>query len=183
MVLLSVGRLRYYKGLDDLIRALPALPDTLAVIAGNGPMEAQWKALAAGMGVADRVLFTGSPTDAELPLYYQAADVYALPANSRAEALGLAVIEAMASGLPAITTEVGSGTSWVNLDGQTGLVVPPSDPRALAAAIMRLRDPALRAGFAAAARVRATGEFSHTVTFARVEALYRKTLDAMPRSI
>lgn len=173
LVLLSVGRLRYYKGLDDLIRAMPDLPNAVAVIAGNGPMEADWRALAQATGVADRVIFAGSPSDDELPAVFQAADAYVLPANTRAEAFGIAVLEAMASALPVVTTEVGSATSWINQDGLTGFVTPPQQPAALAAAITQLADPATRARLGQAARQRVLDEFTRERMVARVEAVYR----------
>jgi rhamnosyl/mannosyltransferase len=172
LVVMNIGRLRYYKGLDDLIRALPRLPGVLAVFVGNGPMEAEWKALADAQGVADRVLFPGSPDDAALPTWLQAADVYALPANSRAEAFGIAVLEAMASSLPVITTDVGSGTSWINQHEATGVVCPPQDPAALAAAITRLHAPELRTRFGEAARARVEAEFTREKMLARVLAVY-----------
>ncbi len=161
MLLLSVGRLRYYKGLDDLIRALPAVPQARSVIVGSGPMEAEWKELARSIGVADRVVFAGEAPDEALPLYYAASDIFVLPANARAEAFGTVIVEALAAGKPVISTEVGTGTSWVNVDGQTGLVVPPHDPPALAAAIGTLiGDGRLRQRLGRAAQARAYAEFT-----------------------
>ena len=179
LVVLSVGRLRYYKGLDDLIRALVERSDVLAVIAGDGPMRAEWQALADSLGVAERVRFVGSPSDDDLPACFRAADAYALPANVRAEAFGIAVLEAMASGLPVLTTEVGSATSWINQDGVTGYVVPPQDPPALAAALGQLQNAATRwrLGNAAAARVQT--EFTRKLMVQRVEAAYQTTDDRL----
>jgi rhamnosyl/mannosyltransferase len=82
-ILLSVGRLRYYKGLDALIRALPQIPNARYVIAGDGPMYDEWQQLARSVGVADRVFFAGEVADAELPHYYAACDLFVLPANAR----------------------------------------------------------------------------------------------------
>lgn len=160
-LLLSVGRLRYYKGLDDLIRALPTIPQARSIIVGSGPMEADWKELARAVGVADRVTFTGEVPDEDLPLYYAAADLFVLPANARAEAFGTVIVEALAAGKPVISTEVGTGTSWVNVDGQTGLVTPPHDPPALARAINALlADEGLRRRLGRAAQARAYREFT-----------------------
>ncbi|MCS6773466.1 MAG: glycosyltransferase, partial [Thermoflexales bacterium] len=138
LTLLSVGRLRYYKGLDDLIRALTELPKARALVVGTGPMESSWRKLARELGVEERVTFAGEVSDEDLPLWYHKADIYVIPANSRAEAFGVAILEAMASGLPVISTEVGSATSWINQHGETGLVVPPRDPHALAEAVRAL---------------------------------------------
>jgi glycosyltransferase involved in cell wall biosynthesis len=173
LVLLSAGRFRYYKGLGDLIRAMPSVPNAIAVLVGNGPMETEWKSLAQSLNVADRVLFPGSPSNDALPAYFQAADVFAFPSNSRAEAFGIAMLEAMASGLPAISTEVGSATSWINQDGVTGLVIPPEDPAALARAIEQLRGPDFRAKAGNAARQRVRDEFTRERMVTRVMQAYK----------
>ena len=176
-VLLSVGRLRYYKGLDDLIRALPQIPNAKYVIVGDGPMYDEWKQLARSVGVADRVFFAGEVSDVELPYYYAACDLFVLPANARAEAFGTVLVEALAAGKPVISTEVGTGTSWVNVHGQTGLVVPPHDPLVLAAAINQLLgDDQLRAQLGRAARTRADEEFTVERMIDRVYAEYERLL-------
>jgi len=176
-ILLSVGRLRYYKGLDDLIRALPQIPHAKYVIVGDGPMYDEWQQLARSAGVADRVFFASEVSDTELPYYYAACDLFVLPANARAEAFGTVIVEALAAGKPVISTEVGTGTSWVNVHGQTGLVVPPRDPPALALAINRLlSDDRLRAQMGHAARVRAHEEFTVERMIDRVYAEYDRLL-------
>lgn len=153
--LLFVGRLRYYKGLDWLIRALPQIPARL-IVAGAGPMGDEWRALAAQVGVADRMVWLGEVPDGDLPALYHLADLFVLPASHPSEAFGLVQVEAMAAGLPVVCTELGTGTSYVNQDGVTGRVVPPRDPGALAAAINDLlADPARRSAMAAAAARRA----------------------------
>ncbi len=172
-LLVSVGRLRYYKGLDDLIRALPDVPQARSIIVGSGPMETEWKELARSVGVADRVTFAGDVPDEDLPLYYAAADVFVLPANARAEAFGTVIVEALAAGKPVVSTEVGTGTSWVNVDGETGLVVPPHDPSAVAHAINNLlNDGALRERLGRAAQQRAYEEFAVEKMIERVYRLY-----------
>ncbi len=110
--LLFLGRHRHYKGVDGLIRVLPKLEARL-LIGGSGPMTRDWQAQAKKIGVAKRVWFLGDIPDADLPGLYASADIFVLPANSRAEAFGMVLLEAMASGLPCVTTEVGSGTSFV----------------------------------------------------------------------
>jgi rhamnosyl/mannosyltransferase len=127
------------------------------LIVGEGRLRPHLFDAAAAAGVLDRVVFVGEVADAERAAYYHAADVFVLPATSRAETFGIAMLEAMACGTPAVSTEVGTGTSWLNVDGTTGLVVPPGDPTALASALKRLLDdPDTRGemGEAAAARVR-----------------------------
>ncbi len=172
-LILSVGKLRYYKGLDTLIQALRTLSSTRLVIAGSGPMEAEWRALAESLGVADRVIFAGEVPDADLPAYYHAADLFVLPANSRAEAFGTVLVEAMAAGRACVTTEVGTGTSWVVQDGVTGRVVPPRDPAALAGAIaLLLADAERRRAIGLAAAARARAEFDERVMIDRVLNVY-----------
>ena len=177
--LLLVGRLRYYKGLDTLLQALPTLPGVRVIVVGDGPMREGWERLADTLRLRDRVTFTGQVPDDDLPGYYQNADIFVLPANARAEAFGAVLLEAMASGLPCVTTEVGSGTSWVVQDGITGLVVPPRDPWALAEAIRSLLDdPRRREAMGQAARARVEVEFTVERMIARVQAAYGEALKA-----
>ncbi len=144
-VLHSHGVFRYYKGLHTLIEAVKLVPDARLVLTGTGPEDAALHAQAAVAGLGDRVVFPGPVSDDDLPAYYRAASLYVLPAVARSEAFGLSMVEAQASGLPCISTDLGTGTSYVNLEGVSGLVVPPSDPPALAhAATTLLDDVALR---------------------------------------
>ncbi len=175
--LLFVGRLRYYKGLDTLLRAMPEIPQAHLVIVGDGPMRAAWQQLAAQLGLGPRVRFAGEVSDAELLRHYAGADLFVLPANARAEAFGTVLLEAMAMGLPVVSTELGTGTSWVNQDGVTGRVVPPNDPNALAAVIRELlANPSQLEQMGKAARARVEAEFSLPVMVERVEAVYQRAL-------
>jgi len=136
-------------------------------------MEAEWKALAAELGVAGRISWLGEVSDDDLPALYHAADLFVLPASHKSEAFGLVQVEAMAAGLPVVCTELGTGTSYVNLHGVTGLVVSPRDPDGLAAAINALlADPERRAAMGRAAQARARDEFDLDVMVDRVLALY-----------
>jgi len=174
--LLFVGRHRYYKGVDTLIRAMPAVAARL-LIAGDGPMRPAWEALSVELKVTERVQFLGDIGDDELPGLYAAANVFVLPSNVRAEAFGLVLLEAMAAGLPCITTEVGTGTSFVVQDGRTGLVVPPQDEQALATAVNHLLDhPDLRRQMGQNGRARMLAEFTTPNMVARVAAVYRELL-------
>jgi rhamnosyl/mannosyltransferase len=175
-ILLFVGRLRYYKGLDTLIRALPEIPGRLLVV-GSGPMAAEWQALAQAIGVADRIAWLGEVSDADLPALYHLADLFVLPASHPSEAFGLVQVEAMAAGLAVVCTELGTGTSYVNQDGVTGRVVPPRDPAALAAAIRELlAAPAWLAALGRAAQARVAAEFSQSVMVERMLAAYQALL-------
>lgn len=160
-VLLSVGVLRYYKGLQYMLQAMPQLPDVHWLIVGTGPMEQEWRRLASSLGVQARVHFIGEVTNSLLSPYYAASDVFVFPSSERSEAFGLVQLEAMAAGKPIISTELGTGTSYVNVNGETGLVVPARDSHALAGAVGRLLgDAELRRRMGAAARVRVCSEFT-----------------------
>jgi glycosyltransferase involved in cell wall biosynthesis len=171
--LLFVGRLRYYKGLPVLLDALSDLQAQLLVV-GVGPMLNEWQAYARSRGIADRVAWLGEVPDADLPALYHLSHLFVLPATHTSEAFGLVQVEAMASGIPTICTELGTGTSWVTVDGQTGYVVPPNDPRALVEAIgPLLADPVRRQTLGVAARRRAQSEFTVERLIERVEVLYQ----------
>jgi rhamnosyl/mannosyltransferase len=173
-MVLFVGRLRYYKGVDVLLRAARDIHARIAIV-GDGPYEAPLRTVHRQLELHDRVEFLGAQNEFELLALYRAANVCVLPSTHRSEALGLAMIEAMASGRPVVSTELGTGTSWVNQHGTTGLVVPPGDAASLAAAInLLLDDAAMAERFGAAARERAQREFSHEVMAERVLRVYER---------
>jgi rhamnosyl/mannosyltransferase len=176
-LLLFVGRLRHYKGVNVLIEAMQQLPEAVALIVGIGPLADELQQQAQAAGVLDRVHFLGEqPDEVVTPLRY-AADLFVLPSTNRAETFGIAQLEAMACGRPAICTELGTGTSYVNQHGVTGLVIPPNDSAALAAAVRQLlADPALRARMGAAARRRVQDEFSIDAMLDRMMAFYAEAL-------
>jgi rhamnosyl/mannosyltransferase len=177
-LLLFVGRLRYYKGLHVLLDALPHIQAEL-LLAGSGPEERALAAQAARHGVAGRVHFLGDVPDDDLPNLYHAADLFVLPSHLRAEAFGIAQAEALAAGLPSVCTELGTGTSYVNVNGQTGAVVPPGDPAVLAATVNRLlAQPELLRRYGEAGRARIAAHFTRERMLDRVEAVYREVIRA-----
>jgi rhamnosyl/mannosyltransferase len=174
-LLLFVGRLRYYKGLDVLINALPDLAARVLIV-GIGPMMDEWQALAKERNVTDKIAWLGEVPDADLPWLYRLADLFVLPATHTSEAFGLVQVEAMASGLPVICTELGTGTSWVNRHEQTGLVIPPRDAHVLADATNQLLShPDRRRAMGEAARQRAL-EFSVENMIERMLAIYESLI-------
>ena len=174
---LFVGRLRYYKGLETLFRALANVPHLKVSVVGDGPMKVAWSALTAKLGLTDRVTFIGQVSDRELPSVYHQFHFFVLPANARSEAFGTVLLEAMASGLPCISTEVGTGTSWVVEDGVTGLVVPPDNPSRLSKAMQLLTDDhTLRLQMGLAARDRTESQFSEQRMVEGVMAVYEALL-------
>jgi len=176
-VLLFVGRFRHYKGLDTLLEAMALLPRTRLMLGGDGVLRADLERLAGRRRLDGRVQFLGEVPQRDLPGLYRAAGAFALPSSSRAEAFGMVLLEAMASGLPCVTTEVGTGTSWLVQDGVTGCVVPPNDPAALAGALGGLFDnPERRRVMGLAGRRRVEAHFTEQRMIDRVMAVYRDCL-------
>jgi glycosyltransferase involved in cell wall biosynthesis len=175
-LILFVGLLRYYKGLSYLIKAMSQIPGRLVVV-GEGPQGHEWRELSRQLGLEDKVIFLGRVSDEELVALYHACDVFVLPSIHRSESWGAVQVEAMACGKPVVCTELGTGTSFVNVNGQTGLVVPPRDSDALAQAISTLlQDEPLRQQMGRHARERAEKEFSSTTMANRLVDLYQDVL-------
>jgi glycosyltransferase involved in cell wall biosynthesis len=117
---LFVGRLREYKGLPVLLDALGLLPDAQLRVAGRGPMENRLAEQAHRNRLDNRVKFLGDLDERELDSEYRRARALVLPSTRRSEAFGIVVAEALARGTPCVTTELGTGTSWVNQHETTG---------------------------------------------------------------
>ncbi|MDY0000762.1 MAG: glycosyltransferase [Polyangia bacterium] len=180
-VLLFVGLLRAYKGLGYLLDAMRRL-DARLVIVGDGPEAGHLREEARDLGVADKVVFAGRLEDRDLPAAYQAADLFALPSHLPSEAFGLVLIEAMASALPVVCAELGTGTTEVARSGETALVVPPADSEALAKALGRLlEDEALRRRLGEAGRRRALAEYAAPVYVRRTMEAYEELLGGARR--
>lgn len=175
---LFVGRLVERKGVAHLIEALAQLRDhSRLVVVGDGPERPRLEARARELGVADRVLFRGKVSDAELRGAYQAADVFVLPSvlDSRGdtEGLGVVLLEAMNYGVPVIASRIGGIVDIVR-DNETGILVSPGDAAALAAALRALLTDAPRARrLGEAGRKQLTEQFSWDAITARWEAVYR----------
>ena len=171
-LVLFVGRLVAYKGVDVLLRAMRDVR-ARAVIVGDGPLRNELTALAAELDIADRVHFAGNAPADELTALYNACDLFVLPSVTRAEAFGMVQIEAMSCGKPVISTDLPSGVPWVNLHGNTGLIVPPRDSAALAVALRTLLDDAgLRERMGRAGRQRVESEFSIARLVEQTTSLY-----------
>jgi D-inositol-3-phosphate glycosyltransferase len=176
--LLSVGRLVPRKGIATVVEALPALPGAELVVAG-GPAAGQvdgepevrrLRALAGELGVADRLRFLGSVPHDEMPALIRDADV--VVATPWYEPFGIVPLEAAACGRPLVGSAVGGLLDSV-ADGETGLLVPPRDPAALAAALADLLgDPERRRRFGATARRRAEERYSWATVAAGTLAAY-----------
>jgi rhamnosyl/mannosyltransferase len=159
-IVLFLGRLRHYKGVEVLVEAMQKVDATL-LVGGEGPEHAHIARAVERFGVGGRVRMLGPLPNDERAAYYHAADVFVLPSISRGEAYGIVLLEAMACGTPVISTELGTGTSWVNRNGETGLVVPPRDPVGIAEAVNEiLGDDAMRATMSDNARRRVRDSFT-----------------------
>ena len=172
-LILSVGRLVYYKGFEYLIRAMQQIRGRLIII-GDGPLRPKLQQMVAELGLGEKVVLAGEIQNTEVAPYYHASDLFALASIARSEAFGIVQIEAMASGIPVVNTSLDSGVPFVSLHEKTGLTVPPENPDALASAINRLLDDRnLRQSFGRAAQLRARQEFSLHAMSSRVLALYQ----------
>lgn len=140
-ILLFVGRLTFYKGVECVLQALPIIKKKInnvrLIIVGKGYLENQLKALCASLGIEKSVIFAGRVSDNVLPKYYAAADVFVLPSTSIAEGFGIVLLEAMASGKPIVASNVG-GIPEVIIDGFNGILVPPNVTKDLAESIIHL---------------------------------------------
>lgn len=169
-LVLFVGVLRPYKGVDVLIKAMARVPAQLVVV-GRGPARFELTTLAARLGISDRVLFLGEVSESERRVLLHACDVFVLPSIDQREAFGIAQLEAMACGKPVIASDLPTGVRFVNRHQMTGLLVPPGDVAALAETLHRLlSDERLRTTLGNAAKRRAELEFS-------AERMVGKTLE------
>jgi glycosyltransferase involved in cell wall biosynthesis len=175
-VLLYVGFSTPRKGVEYLAQALGqmGLPAQLVMV-GKWEKGYRERFLAALGGEGDRVRITGYVPDAELLSYYAAADVLVLP--SLLEGFGIPLVEAMAAGLPVVTT---TGSAAAEIAGEAGLLVPPADSLALAGALDRLlAEAGLRADMGRAGRARARAAFDQRRLAADMDALYHRLLAEM----
>ena len=161
-VVVCTGRMVRRKGQDTLVRAWPAVlaevPDARLVLVGEGPRRAHVEELAERLGVADSVIVTGGVPWEDLPAYFDAADVFAMPCRTRVfglevEAFGIVFLEAAACGVPVVVGRSGGAPETV-VPGETGALVDPRDPGALAGVLVGLLSRADREELGAAGRRR-----------------------------
>ncbi|MDO5093093.1 MAG: glycosyltransferase [Propionibacteriaceae bacterium] len=171
----TVKGLQHDYGIDTLIRAFALLPDTTrCVIAGQGQERANLERLAAELGVADRVEFTGQIPNTEVPDLLRSFDVYV--ALSRNESFGVAILEAAACGLPTVVSDA-PGPAEVVVAGTTGFVVGRDDPQAAAEAIGKLlADPSLAHRMGEAGRAHTVANYSWTRCLEIMEDVYARAI-------
>jgi rhamnosyl/mannosyltransferase len=171
----------YYKGFDVLIDAAAALPDdSVVVIGGDGPLRDGYRSAVARRGLAGKVIFPGHIKDDDLPSYFEACDVFCMPSTVRAEAYGVAMVEAMVMGKPIVASDIeGSGVPWVNVNGQTGFNVPVGQSAPLADALRRLlNDAGLRQRLGSASRQRYVSDFNAELMTKRTMGLYDQLVES-----
>jgi phosphatidyl-myo-inositol dimannoside synthase len=181
-VALCVSRLVARKGQDTLIRSWPRVraqvPDAALVLAGSGRYRSDLEKLAERRGVASSVIFAGSVPWKDLPAYYDAADVFAMPCRTRnggldVEGLGIVYLEASATGLPVIAGDSGGAPDAV-LDGQTGYVVDGRAPDAVAGRLAELlADPARAAAMGEKGQAWIAAEWDWDLVSQRFERILR----------
>ena len=169
-LLLWVGRLQPWKGVDVALRALREIPQAYLMIVGDGETRTELERLTQELGLTDRVHFLGAVPRERLPAIYATADLL-LATSFASETFGIGLVEAQACGLPVVASRFGGFPEVID-EGRTGLLVPPRDPTALAAAVRTLlNDPERRRAMADAAPGWAA-QFSWSAVADRVEAAY-----------
>lgn len=178
-IVFSMGRLVSYKGFEYLIDAAQYLPeDYVVIIGGKGVLQDELERRIAELNLGEKVKLTGFIDDDELAAYYRAADVFCMSSVERTEAFGLVQIEAMGCGTPVVATEIaGSGVSWANSHGESGLNVPVRDARAIAGAIMTITaDEDTRKKYSAGALRRFHNMFLKETMITHITDIYNQLL-------
>jgi rhamnosyl/mannosyltransferase len=178
-IVFSIGRLSLYKGYRYLVEAASYLGgDYVVLIAGSGPLERALNDQIRESGVTGKVFLLGPVRYEDVGSYYAASDVYCLSSISRSEGFGIVQVEAMLLRKPVVSTDIeGSGVTYANVDGETGLVVEPRNPGALAAAIDRIcSDDALYERLGSNGFRRASGMFTLDKMLTSTMTVYSKIL-------
>ena len=179
-IIFALGRLVAYKGFEYLIKAARQLGnDCVVLIGGKGVLQESLQALIEEQGVADKVKLIGFVSNEELPGYFGACDLFCLSSIWKTEAFAIVQVEAMSCGKPVVATKIsGSGVSWVNSEGMSGVNVEPADADALADAIKAvLNDTHCYAQLAAGARLHYETMFTRELMVERCMELYRSILN------
>ncbi len=180
-VMVFVGGLdeaHYFKGLPVLFEALESIKekDWHLMIVGSGELKHQFEEILESKQMRARVTFAGSVSEEDLPRYYRAGDFHVFPSTKRAEAFGLVAVEAAATGIPSIASDL-PGVRTVVRDGDTGLLVPPNDQNELAEAItLLLEQEELRSRFGLSARKHAEQRFDWEPLIDKLEQTYLSVL-------
>ena len=177
----AIARLSPVKGLDLLLKAMPTLlkefPGLQLLLVGDGPARESLVRLAYELGIADRVVISSSVEDTRVPL--SLLQVFVAPAWR--EGFGLAIVEAMAAGVPVVSSSAG-GPAEILEQGKSGLLVPPGDVQAVENAVrILLKDPTARRQIAERAQRRAAERYDFKRVATQVEEVYARTLNGHAR--
>ncbi|MEQ6901073.1 glycosyltransferase [Nocardioides sp. YIM 152588] len=179
---LCVASLQEYKGHATLLRALAVVDRLHLDLIGDGVLRTDLEKLAAELGVADRVRFLGPRSEAEVREALAAADLFVLPSvvarDGQMEGLPVALMEALASGVPTVSTRL-SGIPEIVVDGETGLLAEPADPASLAAALTRILEdaPEVVRARVEAGRALVCRDFELRTEVGRLAGLFHRHLD------
>jgi glycosyltransferase involved in cell wall biosynthesis len=169
----------YFKGLDVLLKSCASLGDDIdwrLLIVGEGNRRKEFEEMAQKMKINNRVYFAGRVDNQDLPKYYQASDIHVLPAINGCEAFGLVTLEAAASGIPSIVSDLPGVRTLIN-NGKTGLIVKPSDSADLLLALKFLIEKnKLRVNMGNNARSMTEQKYSKYVIFDRLISIYKSIL-------
>ena len=175
-IVFALGRHVYYKGFEVLLDAMRSV-DAVLLLGGSGPLTEALRQRAGDLVARGTVRFVGRIDDADLPAYYHAATVYALPSLAQSEAFGLVQLEAMSCGTPIVNCDLGNAVNFVAPSHVCAVTVPPGDAAALASALRRLLDdPALGRRLGLAGALRAKERFSMDAMIDATLTMYRDVL-------
>ena len=180
-IVFTMGRLVPYKGYGCLIESAKYLDDSwMILIGGSGPMKDELQAAIDAGGLASKVKLLGRVPDDKVSAYYTACDIFCLSSIMKTEAFGIVQIEAMSLGRPVVATKIpGSGVSWVNDDGVSGVNVEPRDPEALAKAFCEITSSQEKyRKYSDGALARFNSLFTSDVMITRQLTCYKKILEA-----
>jgi len=175
-IVLFVGRLSYYKGVEYLIEAMQWIDAKLLII-GDGELRNVLEEKTFSLGLNKKVNFLGKVPDQLLRYCYQICDVFVLPSIESSEAFGIVQMEAMAYGKPVVNTNLPTGVPFVSVHGETGLTVPPRDSIALANAVNKiLEDEKLAKTFSQNAIRRVNEKFSRKRMLEQIYSIYNELM-------
>ncbi|MFW5898486.1 MAG: glycosyltransferase family 4 protein [Candidatus Saliniplasma sp.] len=176
-VVMYVGRLVYHKGLEYLVRSAKYLDDdTRHLIVGTGDFKPELERIVKDEGLEEKVIFAGRVSNEDLPYYYGATDVFVLPSVSRLEAFGIVTLEAMASEVPVVVSDI-PGVREVITEGRNGLVAEPMNPQDIAGKIrLILENPEVAKRMGKKGRERVLENFTWDIVAENIEKVYEELL-------
>ena len=175
-IILFVGRLSYYKGLEYLINAMKNINAILLII-GNGKLEQKLKKQTKKLKLNEKIIFLSHLQNQELKYCYKISNIFVLPSIEKTEAFGLVQLEAMLSELPVINTYLPTGAQFVSIHNKTGLTVQPKNSQAIANAInYLLQNPSLAKKMGQNGKKRVEKYFSLNKMLRETEKVYKKVL-------